>query len=103
MREMFRQEGKKFPPSDTDYAMRYEGVSPLTAVQFQKGLSETDAQELLKVPVHWDEVIEIDDGLTPYCFHIPNGGGRPRLIYFKGERARENPLESSEDDDEEME
>ena len=78
-------------------------MSPLTAVQFQKGLSETDAQELLKVPVHWDEVIEIDDGLTPYCFHIPNGGGRPRLIYFKGERARENPLESSEDDDEEME
>lgn len=99
MREMFRRDGKNFPPSDTDYAMRYEGVSPLTAVQFQKGLSETDAQELLKVEVHRDEVIEIDDGLTPYCFHLPIDGGRPKLIYFKGERARENPLEEPDNDE----
>lgn len=96
---MFRRDGKDFPPSETDYAMRYEGTSPLTAVQFQRELGTADVQELLKVEVRQDEVIEIDDGLTPYCFHLPIDGGRPELILFNGKRARINRLESSEDDD----
>lgn len=99
MREMFHRDGKDFPPSDTDYAMRYEGTSPLTAVQFQKELRSADVQELLKVEVHRDEVIEIDDGLTPYCFHLPIDGGQPELLFFNGKRARLNRLESPEDAD----
>lgn len=95
--DMFRRKGSCCYPSDTDYAMRYEGTTNLTAAQFQRELRERSVHEILGITVHMDEVVEIDDGLTPYCFYFSEKRHMPYVVYFRGERARENELELPEE------
>jgi hypothetical protein len=92
--EMLRRDGKVSYPNDTDYAMRYEGTIDLTASQFRRELRERSAHEILGAAVHMEEVVEIDDGLEPYCFYFSEKRYMPYVIYFRGERARENKLET---------
>lgn len=77
--------------------MRYEGTTDLTASQFQRELRERSVHEILGIVVHTEEVVEIDDGLNPYCFYFSGERFMPYVIYFKGERARENTLEVIDD------
>lgn len=95
--EMLRRDGKASYPNDTDYAMRYEGTTNLTASQFRQELRERSAHEILGVAVHVDEVVEIDDGLEPYCFYFSEKRYMPYVVYFRGERARGNKLEDFDD------
>lgn len=96
---MLQRDGTPCSPNDFDYALRYEGTTELTAAQFQDGLQEKDVYDLLKVHVHENEVVEIDDGLTPYYFYFSPKRWYPYVILFNGERARQNELESPEEED----
>lgn len=95
---MLQRDGTPCSPNDFDYALRYEGTTELTAAQFQDGLQEKDVYDLLKVHVHENEVVEIDDGLTPYYFYFSPKRWYPYVILFNGERARQNELESPEEE-----
>ena len=50
------------------------------------------------MPVHTDEVVEIDDGIKPWFFHICEDGVK-LIPFFDAERAKKNQYEA--DDDEE--
>ena len=92
LRAMGQRDGLVLYPSWTDYALRHEGTTELTAAQFHDALNEKDAHELLGVSVHEDEVVEIDDGLTPYCFYFSSKRWMPYVVPFDGEKARQNKL-----------
>lgn len=96
---MLQRDGAFYSPNDFDYALRYEGTTELTAAQFQEELQGKDVSDLLKVPAHENEVVEIDDGLTPYYFFFSPNQWRPYVVRFNGERARQNKLESPEEED----
>lgn len=51
------------------------------------------ASEVLGVPVHGDEVIEIDDGLRPRFFHVVEDWDVKVLTHFQRDKARENHYE----------
>ena len=91
--DLLCRKDKLIYPSPTDYAMRYEGTTDLTAVQFQQELKEHSARELLGVDVHFEEVVEIDDGLKPYFFYFSKKRDKPYVIFFNGEAAQKNELE----------
>lgn len=96
---LMRQKGYDFFPSETDYALRYEGTIELTASQFQQELHEHSVNEVLGINVRTDEIVEIDDGLMPYYFFFSAKRIMPHVIYFRGEKARENKLERPPEDD----
>lgn len=76
------------------YAMRYEGVSKLTARELESLESSGTLEQLLGTPVTAEEIIEIDDGLTPYFFYVQNAY-TVWCIPFDGEKARQNKLEDA--------
>ncbi len=96
---MLRKDGVEYSPSAADYAVRYEGTTDLTAWEFQRELHEKSADELLGAAVHTDEIVEIDDGLTPYYFFFSEQRPMPCAILFSGETARKNQLEVSAESD----
>ena len=74
---------------ESDYSVRYSGVTNLTArTLFQKSKAES-LHQVLGMSVTEGEIIEIDDGLQPYYFAV---GKNERLtsISFDGVRARLN-------------
>ena len=92
---MLRQNGVDISPSAADYAVRYEGTTDLTAKEFQQELHEASVDKLLGTAVHTGEIVEIDDGLTPYYFFFSEKRPMPYVIWFDGEIARKNQLEVS--------
>ena len=100
MQRMLRRDGGSFYPSAVDYAVRYEGVTDLTAASFHRALQEKSVFELLNLTVHQDEIVEIDDGLAPYYFFFSGERPMPYVILFNGELARKNELEADDPDDE---
>lgn len=94
LRTLFSAQGVPCSPSEYQYAMRYEGNTMLTAYQFQRLAKQQRPADLLGVPLHTGEVIEIDDGLVPYCFYLESSS-IARCIYFSGQKARKNRLEEN--------
>lgn len=91
---LFSAQGVPRSPSEYQYAMRYEGHIMLTAYQFQKLAKQQKPADLLGIPLDAGEIIEIDDGLVPYCFYLESSS-IARCIYFSGEKARKNRLEEN--------
>ena len=77
---------------ESDYSVRYSGITDLTArTLFQRSKAES-LYQILGMFITKDEIIEIDDGLKPYYFAV---GKNERLtsISFDGARARLNKPE----------
>lgn len=92
LRCMLEAGGTQHYPSAHEYALRYEGTTPMTASEFHKQSESSSPAALLGLPIQSGEIIEINDGLEPYYFYMEI----PHHIYtirFDGEKARKNKLE----------
>lgn len=79
-------------PYAGDYALRYEGTTPLTPVDFREAVHTRPLEQILEIPVEVNEVVEICDGLTPYYFWAKDPFSLSSIT-FDGEKARLNRLE----------
>lgn len=95
LRLLLDRDNVEHNPSEYQYAMRYEGVSKLTARELESWESSGTLEQLLGTPVTAEEIIEIDDGLTPYFFYVQNAY-TVWCIPFDGEKARQNKLEDAQ-------
>ena len=93
---MLAANGISFFPYPSRYAVRYEGESPYTAMEFAKQIKNHSLAELLSMQLLPYEILEIDDGIRPYCFLVERLG-RARCIRFKSDIARENKYEEPDD------
>lgn len=89
---MLAAKGISFFPYPSRYAVRYEGDSPYTAMEFAKQIKKHSLAELLSMQLLPYEILEIDDGIRPYCFLVERLG-HVRCIRFKSDIARENKYE----------
>ena len=94
LRLLLDRDNVEHNPSEYQYAMRYEGVSKLTARELESWESSGTLEQLLGTSVTAEEIIEIDDGLTPYFFYVQNAY-TVWCIPFDGEKARQNKLEDA--------
>ena len=76
------------PPSAHEYAVRYQGDSPITAWALCEELEM--GQNPLDMLLHFDEILEIDDGFCPYFFQNTEYGLLDCL--FDREAALKNKL-----------
>ncbi len=91
-RKRFKEAGSS--PSGYEYALRAEGSTGMAPAAFQKALKDQSPSELLGIPVHTDDVIEIDDGLRPYFFFVTEK--KVEVIYrFDKEVALKNQYEGT--------
>ena len=91
---MLAANGISFFPYPSRYAMKYEGESPYTAMEFAKQIKKRPLAELLSMQLLPYEILEIDDGIRPYCFLVERID-RVRCIRFKSDIARKNKYETS--------
>ena len=91
---MLAANGISFFPYPSRYAVRYEGESPYTAMEFAKQIKNHSLAELLSMQLLPYEILEIDDGIRPYCFLVERLG-HVRCIRFKTDIARKNKYETS--------
>ena len=89
---MLAANGISFFPYPSRYALRYEGSSPYTAMEFTKQTKKHPLVELLSMQLQPYEILEIDDGIRPYCF-LAECLGHVRCIRFKSDIARGNKYE----------
>ena len=75
--------------------MRYEGSTTLTARDFYKEIQRQHIDDVLGFHVKNGEVVEIDDGLVPYYFHVC-GYSADVFTYFDRDMARKNKSEYPE-------
>jgi len=92
LHHLMKSHGIQGLPSGFEYAVRYEGTVGLTAREFYKQLQQKFVSDILGFHVGVNEIIEIDDGLLPYYFHIC-GYDTSVLPYFDRDKARRNKLE----------
>ena len=90
---MMRLHGLSDKPRGNEFAVRVEGFTTLSARDFWEEVEFKYASEILGIPVHGDEVIEIDDGLRPCFFHVVKDWDVEVLTYFQRDEARENQYE----------
>ena len=88
--DLLRSMGLLDRPRGPEFAVRTEGHTTLSARDFWKEVEYKYASEVLGVPVHGDEVIEIDDGLRPCFFHVVKDWDVQVLNSFQRDKAREN-------------
>lgn len=98
MRTMLAAQGIHESPSGYQYAVRYTGSTPLSAIEFYKQIKTKSASEVLELPVHQKEIIEIDDGHRPYYFYI-SSIFNVDVILFDASRAKQNRLDVGTDTD----
>ena len=91
LRRLFEQDGIHSTPSGYEYAVRYEGSVTVTARDFYEQMQTQPIADILGFQVEIGEVIEIDDGLVPYYFHVREYG-TDVFTYFDRDRARKNQL-----------
>ena len=89
---MLAANGISFFPYPSRYAVRYEGESAYTAMEFAKQIKKHPLAEILSMQLLPYEILEIDDGIRPYCFLVERLG-HVRCIRFKSDIARENKYE----------
>ena len=88
----FCETGKGAAPEPRRYAVAYEGHTELSPRSFWLACNKTPAAELIGQDVRPYSIVEIDDGLRPYCFY--KSEQRFTLLpYFKAEAARNNTME----------
>lgn len=95
MRMLLKSDGVKAAPCGYQYAVRHAGHTPLSAAEFIEQTSERQIKDILDTPVRVDEIIEIDDGIKPYYFHLTDITA-VEVIYFDGDKARQNTLQANE-------
>ena len=83
---------KDIGPEARRYALAYEGQTELTPRGFWLACNDRSSGNLLDRDVPLYAVVEIDDGLKPYCFYQTPSGFCPAL-YFNTETARNNTME----------
>lgn len=93
---MLAANGISFYPYPSRYALRYEGDSPYMAMEFSKQIKKHPLAELLSMQLLPYEILEIDDGIRPYCFFVEHFD-RVRCIRFKSDIARTNPYDADND------
>lgn len=98
LHHLMESRGIQSSPSGFEYAVRYEGTVESTAREFYEQLQQKLVSDILGFHVGTNEIIEIDDGLVPYYFHISDYGANV-LTYFNRDTARKNKLEHSSTDD----
>ena len=91
---MLAANGISFFPYPSRYAVRYEGESPYAAMDFARQIKKRPLAELLSMQLLPYEILEIDDGIRPYCFLVERLG-HVRCIRFKSDIARESKYEES--------
>lgn len=96
LQHMLRSDGIPVSPSGYNCAVRNAGHTSLTARSFWEDIEDTSPSKLLGVPVHTDEVVEIDDGIKPRFFHICEDCVKI-LPFFDAERARQNKYDDTEE------
>ena len=84
--------GKAASPEPRRYAVAYEGQTELTPRSFWVACNQVPAVELIGQEVRRYAIVEIDDGIRPYCFYKSEMHFVP-LPYFKTETARNNAME----------
>ena len=77
--------------SATDYAVCYESHTDISAEEIQNEVSGLNLSERLGFPLRPREVLEIDDGLHPYFFHLDDEL-RLHCIPFRKEDCSRNTL-----------
>lgn len=92
LRQLLEQDGVHSSPSGYECAVRYEGSTALTARDFYEQIQGQAIDDVLGFHVKTGEVIEIDDGLVPYYFHVCKCG-TDVFTYFDRDRARKHKLE----------
>lgn len=92
---LFEQDGARRSPHGYEYAVRYEYTTELTAKGFYELTGQKLISDILGFPVRTNEVIEIDDGLKPYCFFV-HEYGIELLAYFDRDSARKNELDRTD-------
>ena len=70
-------------------AVRRSGTTSLSPGEFYREALTSDVSALLEVEVKSGEVVEIDDGLIPYCFYIKHHSVEV-LTHWCPEKARRN-------------
>lgn len=83
-------------PGYCEYAMRYESPTQLTARELDDWEYTGDLSRFIGSPIHAKEIVEIDDGLTPYYFYVKNAY-KICCIPFDGKKARQNRLEDADE------
>lgn len=89
LHHLLRTQGLLNTPSGHEFAVRADGHTALSARDFWREVKYKSASEILGVPIYYDEVIEIDDGLRPHFFHVEDGKVKV-LSYFQSDKARKN-------------
>lgn len=89
LHHMLRAQGLLDTPSGYEFAVRVDGHTALSAYDFWKEVEFKSASEVLGVPIHNNEVIEIDDGLKTRFFYVEDGEVKV-LSYFQSDKARKN-------------
>lgn len=88
--------GLEQTPSAHRYAIRASGTTPMTASSFWADVEVSRPDKLLGVPVHTGEIVEIDDGITPYFFHVKEDTVE-LLPHFDPEPAKQNHYEGGDE------
>ena len=83
-------------PFANRYAVRDSGHTALSPSSFQEMAEQQSPSEILGMKLHSKEVIEIDDGITPYYFYLVESFA-VQCISFDGKSARQNQLEENPD------
>jgi len=96
LHHLIESRGIQSSPSGFEYAVRYEGTVKSTVREFYEQLQQKFVSDILGFHVGTNEIIEIDDGLVPYYFHISDHGVNV-LTCFNRDTARKNKLEHSTD------
>jgi len=89
---LLQSPGIQESPGGYQYAVRYSDHTSLSASELLELSQEKTLPEILGIPIHIDEIVEIDDGLNPYYFQLIELSVI-KTIRFDGERARQNKLE----------
>lgn len=89
LHHLLQAQGLLDVPCGHEFAIRVEGHTTLSARDFWEEVEFKPASEALGIPVHSNEVIEIDDGLRPRFFHVKDWEVKV-LSYFQCDVARRN-------------
>lgn len=76
-------------------AVRTIGTTNLTPRDFYREALKTDVSTVLGIEVHSGEIIEIDDGMVPYCFYYSHRTIEVLAHWFP-EKARSNIYKSDQ-------
>lgn len=88
---MLKQRGLEPIVSAIDYAVCYESPTSISAAEFQNEVSFLNLSNRLGFSLQPREVLEFDDGLHPYFFHLDDEL-RLHCIHFHKEACQKNTL-----------